>query len=395
MGPGKSHPGEGELRAYQDQALSIQRQRQIETHLAGCEECQARLAALAASAQQAKAKLSLLDPRSDLTQEKSRSAAYIRLTNHLELEKEKSNMKTSIFGRVPRLAWALLIIIGVLAVALTFEPVRVLANSFLALFRVEQIRVIQIDDTDLSTRLQNSTQLEYIMSNNVQVDVQGETQSVASTEEAAEMAGFALRLPQNSQPQCISVDPAARMSFTVNLELIRGVLKDIQREDIQLPDNLDGAVVQVDVPSSVTIHYGDCAVETPADQTDPDETPVIHRDKKCVSLAQVTSPTVSAPPDLDLNQLGQAYLEVIGMSPEEAASFAQNINWTTTFVVPLPRNYGNYEEVDVQGSKGILVFEHGSDEGFYSLVWAQDGVVFALSGWGDRSSALSIANSIQ
>jgi hypothetical protein len=390
-----NHPSEGELRAYQDQALPAQEQRRVQTHLENCAHCREVSSVLRARSQQIETQFSLLEPETGITQNKKLQATYAHLADRLEYEKEKSNMKSSIFGRVPRIAWALLIIVGVLAIALTFEPVRALANSFLALFRVEEIRVVQVNDTDLPNKLQNSTQLEYIMSKDVKVDVQGNPQEITSAEEAGKLLGFPLHLPANAQALSFTVTPAARMNFTVNLELIRGVLKDIQREDIQLPDNLDGALVQVDVPKSVTAKYGECEIQAPSDQTDPNSTPVVKRNKKCTTLSEVTSPVVSAPPDFDLTQLGQAYLEVIGMSPEEAVSFAQNIDWTTTFVVPLPLNYGNYEEVDVSGTKGVLVFNQGSEPGYYSLIWLRDGIIYALNGWGDSTAALSIANSIQ
>jgi hypothetical protein len=37
----------------------------------------------------------------------------------------------------------------------------------------------------------------------------------------------------------------------------------------------------------------------------------------------------SVPPGLNLGQISEAYLQILGMSPEEAASFAANVDWTT------------------------------------------------------------------
>ena len=90
MEPGKSHPGKGELRAYHDQALSKVEHCQIETHLKSCAHCQAKLTTLAARSQQVEAKLLLLDTLPDMTPEKSRLAAYNRITNRLRLERRTS-----------------------------------------------------------------------------------------------------------------------------------------------------------------------------------------------------------------------------------------------------------------------------------------------------------------
>jgi hypothetical protein len=110
---------------------------------------------------------------------------------------------------------------------------------------------------------------------------------------------------------------------------------------------------------------------------------------------QVPSPAVSAPPDLDLTQVGEAYLQLFGMGAEEAASFARTVNWTTTFVVPLPRYGADYEEVQVDGVNGTLIYDYGIANEYYTLIWVKDGFIYALNGWGGRSAAMKIAGSIQ
>ena len=99
-------------------------------------------------------------------------------------------MKTNRFMQIPRLAWVTFALVAVLAVALTFEPVRALADSFLALFRVEQIRVVEVDPEKMPEKLENSSNLEYILSNQIQFEELGEVQQAASADEAAALAGF-------------------------------------------------------------------------------------------------------------------------------------------------------------------------------------------------------------
>ena len=138
-------------------------------------------------------------------------------------------MKTYNFSRIPRPVWAAVTLIVVLAVALTFKPVRVLANSFLALFRVEQIQVVQFNPDQMSNRLENSSKLEYMLSNDVQVEELGASEEVGSVEDASSKAGFPVKLPALETPTKFMVQPGAKTTFTVNLELVRGVLKDLER----------------------------------------------------------------------------------------------------------------------------------------------------------------------
>jgi hypothetical protein len=391
------HLSEGEIRAYQDQELPVSCSRRAEAHLAGCPACQVRASESQARSQRMTEQFSCLQPVPTRSPNTPLPAARRRLTERLEQEKEQQTMKPKTFIHLPRSAWAVIGVVAALAVAMTFAPVRALANSFLALFRVEQIRVVQIDLANLPDKLESSSQLEYILSNNVKVDKQGESQNVASADEASALSGFPVRLPTGLEgKQSFLVQPKADLTFTVNLELVRGVLKDIGRSDIQLSDNLDGAVVSMKIPTSVVAQYGDCSYPEQPALIDPDNAPAVERKPdNCTTLAQVPSPEISAPPDIDLSKVGEAYLQVLGMSQQEAASFASSVDWTTTFVIPLPRYGADYQEVDINGIPGTLVVENGGWANRYMLLWVKDGIVYGLNGPGDKAAALKIAQTIQ
>jgi hypothetical protein len=393
------HLTEGEIRAYQDRDLFPAEMASAGLHLAGCQSCQSKASALAERSQRIQSRLAHLDSAAHAQPQTNLPKAYARLAERIELEKENRTMKPTVFARIPRIAWVVAILVVVLAVAFSFEPVRVLANNFLALFRVEQIRVVQFDSETISKQLENSSQLEYILSNQVNVEERGEPQKAASAEEAGALAGFEVGVPAAVEEKAsYVVQPAADLSFTVDLELVRGVLKDLGREDIELSDDLDGAVVEVEIPSSVATTFGDCNpgyTENEMPKFDPDNPEqAIQRMEKCTTLFQAPSPQISAPPDLDINQVGEAYLQVLGMDAQEAASFASNVNWATTFVIPLPRNFADYEEVDLNGAKGTLIYEIGYGK-HYLLMWIKDGMVFSLSGYGDKEDAVLIASSVQ
>jgi hypothetical protein len=230
------HLSEGEIRAYQDQELPANQSRRAEAHLASCQTCQAKATEIHSRSQRVTGQFSRLQPVRN-TIKTALPTASRRLAERLEQEKEQQTMKPKTFLLLPRSAWAVIGIVAALAIAMTFAPVRALANSFLALFRVEQIRVVQIDPANMPEKLESSSQLEYILSNNVKIDKQGEPKEVASADEASALAGFPVHLLSGQEgKQSFMVQPEASLTFTVNLELVRGVLKDIERTDIQLPD---------------------------------------------------------------------------------------------------------------------------------------------------------------
>jgi hypothetical protein len=178
---------------------------------------------------------------------------------------------------------------------------------------------------------------------------------------------------------------------------VQALLDELGITELKLPPELDGAEVSMDLPVAVAAAYGTCEV-TPEMMReageDPDR-PVVDL-SECVTLTQFPSPEISAPPGLDIARIGQAFLQVLGMAPEEAAQFSQTVDWTTTLVIPIPRYGTEYQEVIVDGVEGTLIMQSERSEfPHYLLVWINDGIVYALSGPGDTQSAIELASSLE
>jgi hypothetical protein len=392
------HISQGELRAYYDHEVSDLDRERVGAHLASCVECQQQAAALATRAQAVNQCLAALAPR-PLEAPVSVGVARARLGARIsQSEKEKTTMWNKLFERRYQPAWATLGAIVILAVLLlAFPPVRALAIDFLGLFRVQRIAVVPVNPANLPKDIEgSSTRIEQLLSDEVQVEKLGEPQQVTSAEEASALAGIPVRLPAalKDQPR-LSFQPETRMTLDVDLQRARALLQEIGRSDISLPDELDGATVTAELPPSVTAAYGECDFgEQTAQKAVPDPDRPL---RNCTVLVQLTSPSVSAPPGLDIAQLGEAYLQVLGLTPEEAHRFSQTVDWSTTLVVPIPQ-YGrtSYHDVQVDGVTGVLIqqiFEERNAQ--YMLMWIKGDILYALAGPGDGESALDIANSLK
>jgi hypothetical protein len=392
------HIDEGQLRAYHDHELSDLDRERVEAHLVACAECQQQAEALAARAVSANQRLAALAPRppeAPVPVGVARARLGARIS---ESEKEKTTMWNKIFGRRYQPAWATLGAVMILAALLiAFPPVRALAIDFLGLFRVQRIAVVPINPANLPKDIEgSSTPIEQFLSDEVQVEKLGEPQQVTSAEEASALAGIPVRLPAalEGKPR-LSFQPGSRLTSEVDLPRVRALLEGIGRSDISLPDELDGATVTAELPPSITAAYGECDFGEEAAQEAPPD-PDRHL-RNCTVLVQLTSPSVSAPPGLDIAQLGEAYLQVLGLTPEEAHRFSQTVDWSTTLVVPIPQ-YGrtSYHDVQVDGVTGVLiqqVFEERNAQ--YMLMWIKGDILYALAGPGDGESALEIANSLK
>lgn len=389
------HLTEGEMRAYWDQELSPEEREWARTHLESCARCQAGAEDLHSRSQALSAALGALDlPPKHIPL--SAQAARLRLEDRIQDgRKENESMFQRMSKRLPRPAWAALALIVLLAVSMAFAPVRAAASNFLSLFRVQQISVIPVDTGAMNSLLASSNQFESMLASDVAFDEGGEAQKAASADEASSLAGFPVRLPEAAgQPDELIVQPGGNASYTIDVGRIRALLQEIGREDIQVPDSANGAKVDVSVSAAVLANYGNCSYgpeQARHDGFDPDQ-PASWQQRNCTAFVQTFSPEVNAPDDLDLQALGMAFLQLVGMSDEEAATYASNIDWATTLVMPIPSREASATEVQVDGVTGTLVRSEGGE---YSLVWIKDGMVYGITGRGSGNAAVDLANSLQ
>lgn len=390
------HLHEGKLRAYQDGALSPTERKRISVHSSECPRCQRQAETLSQRAGQVEARLAVLAPTA-AEAAPALGAARARLQTHIS-RKEKIPMFQKIFARPYRPAWAGLTIVLILAISLAFPGVRALAVSFLGLFRLERITLIQVEDMqETGTRLNNSEKFNALFDEDVQYEAIGEYRQNVTAAEAGALAGIPLRLPTEKVEgdPTLNLQQGARLTYTVDLPELRDILQEIGREDIQLPADMDGATISVEMPIAVLANYGDCDYRN-ADRNGR-WTPWLPH---CIQFVQLASPTISAPPGLDVAQLGKAFLQLMGLSEDEATQISQTVDWTTTLVLPVPTAYGaTYHDVMVDGVTGTLIGQSQNTPNgratLNTLLWVKDGVLYSLSYPGYFQDALAIANSLK
>ena len=98
---------------------------------------------------------------------------------------------------------------------------------------------------------------------------------------------------------------------------------------------------------------------------------------------------------MDVTHLAQIGLEFTGMTSEQAAAFVETVDWTSTLVVPIPRNAATYEQVAVDGTTGTLIQRPADDMPQFVLLWVKDGIIYSIGGLGTNSQqAIDMANSM-
>ncbi len=319
-------------------------------------------------------------------------------------------MLKTLFAKRLRPVWALAAIVVLLVTSMTIEPVRAFAGQFLGLFRVQNIEVITVDPTLLNQLTTNNAlgqQIGNLLSTSVTVTQKPQQpQSAKDAAQAGQMAGFQVRLPSNRQDLSqLMVTGGSAFQFTVNRQRAQQILNEAGRSDLQLPASLDGATIKINIPKGISAGYGNCPQLATSDgPVGPSEGAAPGQRKvsgtrgmgNCLVLVEIPSPTVDTPPDLNVEQLAEFGLQFTGMSAQQAQSYAQTVDWTSTLVVPIPRNAANYTQVNVDGVTGYLIQRSVEDAPEYALVWVKNGIIYAIGGQGANSAAATqMANSLK
>ncbi len=385
----KKHLIEGELRASLDGELD----ESLLTHLEACADCQRGLAELKGTHLRVASRLSFLATGTEPVP--SARLAWSRFTEKHLKQKETSMLKKLFAFPVVRYG-----AIAVLALALlmAFPTTRALAGELLNLFRVQQVAVLPIDTAGLENMTGNEalgSQLSELISESTEVtDEPGEPVTVANADEAESAAGFNVRLPADQTPTRIYVTDSSAFNLTVDYAKAQAFIEAAGRDDLILPESIDGAEISVSIPATVNAAFGTCP-EPQAEKPQPQEGYMEKEYADCVVFTQMPSPLVNAPADLDMAQLAQIGLEFSGMSREEAAAFTATVDWTSTLVIPVP-NRATSEDVSVDGVTGKLIQRVGDYAPEYALIWVKDGIIYAISGSGtDTAPAFAIVNALQ
>ena len=301
-----------------------------------------------------------------------------------------------------RTLWVSLAVVVILAATLAVPQARAWAGQFLGLFRVQQVTVLPIDSTGLSALTGNSIlgkQIGDLLSSSVTITQNpGDPQTAASAAQASQLAGFSVRLPTSaSATPLLTVQSGMAFQVLMDRQRAQALLDEAGRSDLVLPASLDGANVKVTIPAGVSAAYGTCPTADSSSvglglnangstgQQYPD----------CVILAEIPSPTVLTPPDVDLTQLAELALQFTGMSASQAQAFSQSMDWTSSLVIPIPKNAATYQQVTVDGVTGTLIQRSPDDAPQYALIWVKNGVIYAIGALGtDTTTAINMANSL-
>ena len=302
-------------------------------------------------------------------------------------------------GRKRGAVWFIVTVGVIIIVWVSLPLTRRLTSRFFGSLRVQKVQAVNVNlsnfvGPDANPMLQNM--VSQMISDKVTVTQSEKTQSAADAAAASQLAGFHAELlgDREDKPE-IFVTGIHALTLTVDRERLQAILKEAGRPDLTVPQSVDGAQVQVTIPREVRARYGTCPGRPSATANVATPTPHTTQYTDCVVLSEGPSPTVNVPNGLDVQQLAEIGLELAGMTQAQAQQFLNNVNWKSTLAAPIPRFMRSYETVKVNGVQGTLLNMAGRRGPTYTLLWAKNGTVYSLTGYGNSGDAVSLANSLR
>jgi hypothetical protein len=301
-----------------------------------------------------------------------------------------------------RNVWLILIVVVIVAGSFSIPAVRNVAVKSQRSLRVQKVQAVNADFSPYVDANANPTlhqMVTQMISDKVQVETNEEDQPVGDLAGARQIAGFnVLLLSARKDTPKLVVGGAHKIAVSVDRTRLQAIATEAGHADIALPQSLDGATLGVQVPRSVQVQYGTCPTGATAGQVVADNitgpSPTTTQYSDCVRLREGPTPIVNMPSSLDVAGLAQIGLETAGMTPAQASDFLHTVDWRAVLTLSVPRSLRSYQTVKVDGTDGTLLTMAGRRGPGYALVWTKSGIVYTLTGFGDSSQAVGLADSL-
>jgi len=359
---------ENTLQTYLDGELSPEEHSKVTAALDGSAELREQLATLKRRHDRVSNHLSAIVPReqADTARAWQRwQAEYIPQTEKPILINRIGDMMQPSFFRKYQPALSTVAIIAVLALLFSFAPVRAAAGNFLQIFRVQQVKVVPVDMAQVESLTENgnlSALMEQFDTNVAVVSGDTEPHEVANVAAANSAVPYKVRVPNSGEsPSTVLVYPQTVVNVQLDRDLVAAVFEaaDIA---VDLPDSLGDTPLVITKPDTVIMDWSG--------------------NGSSLEFMQMPVPQIEYPDDLDLNALGVAGLQLLGMSKAEAEALGATIDFANTLVLPFPTDADmSYREVSINGGQGIVVSNDGaSGKNESGLMWQADGMSYFMSG---------------
>lgn len=398
------HPAEGKLMAYLEGQLDAGRTGRLTRHLEGCARCREQLIRLDRQRQWLAGRLAMLEPGPEVkfpSLEETAGRFHERI--HLTSTQEEIPMFWQRQWKSHRVSWLSAAAVVVVVLALTFQPVRTLAFSFLELFRMNKVAVVEYDShrmADTIGRRSLQERFGVLFQEHFKMEQEPRQEVVAGLEDLSRRCGYPVRLPAlpaGWETRLLHQSQACSV-ITLDRQLLQAIRDELEIMDLDLPDGAGQVSLRLMVPDAAFILLGPPPLPALGGGAGGrEQRPDRRAFSQVCTLIQLPGPSVTSSYPVDIQRLGGIYLQMLGFTPEEVTSLNSQIDWATTMVMPIPYGFGQIKQVPVDGVTGILLAP-SAESPFKTprfLLWVREGRVYGLSGFNGEEELLELANSME
>lgn len=389
-------PDDGELRQAINHDGSVDPA--IQEHLNHCRACATRFAVIADSAAMTARQISTLaPPPGDLDID----GAYRMFRRAMATQSARDTLEGSkmrqMFGmRSMRAASATIAVVAVIA-AVTFSPMRTVADDFLSQFRVQKFAAVTIpmdalapmqslamtgmsdaDKADFEEQLGRLGSFDTTFDFDVE-DLEHSTnlpESMTLDEAEAQFGDIdePSDLPDgfDNAPK-VYLTEAGSASFTMNTANVQELIDSIGLPIYSLPDATEYPTLEfkANLPAAALLEY-------------------LNADGERIVAGQMASPTLDIPESVDMDALREDILRFPGLPADLVAELRSIDDWENTLIIPIPEG-ATSDDITINGQPGLLIeHENGS-----AVLWEKDGILYAVIGQVSGDVARDIADSMQ
>jgi hypothetical protein len=293
------------------------------------------------------------------------------------------------------MAIAVIVIIVLVITSMGFG----LAQQFFDSLRIAKPNPVSVNNPSLGGPDANRPILSAVsrmLAETASVALNEQDQTVKDAGSASRLAGFdaALIHGRKDRPTLV-VTGAHAIALTINRSQLVTILAEAGVQATDVGPVVDGTVVTIQAARGVRAQYGHCPAPANTLQNQLQGPPPPTADNAdCVVLTEYPAAILRLPPGLDVRPLEEIALELSGMSPTEARVIEGVFDAPSALSLSIPRFTRSYETLEVAGAKAILLNTAGRRGPTYVLIWAKNGVLYSLSGYGSAADAAPLATSV-
>ena len=256
----------------------------------------------------------------------------------------------------------------VVAVSL-IPPARAVAQRMLQFVMLSRVEVIRVDVDQVPDDIKAALSAHIVTS-------PGQPQSASDVAEASRNVGFPVRLPLTTvlagTPK-LSTLGSLTAQIDLDVDALKRGLDRVGATDLNIPADWMNARIIVFVSRSAIAEWHE------------------------LTLMQAQPVFVSAAPNVQLRQLAEIGLRILGVSPHPAKELAKRMSSNPGVLLAIPKDEAaTIREVALRTGTGTLIHSLEDDGSIQrtELIWATSDRLYALSGRMSDELGIAVANSI-